>query len=72
MRTGAGRRILELRKTLVEHPYGTIKRGLDQGFMLLRGTRKVRGEMGLTLMAYDMRRAFNLRKTRGLVAALGS
>lgn len=72
MRTGAGRTLVDLRKTLVEHPFGTIKRGLDQGYLLLRGTRKVRGEMGLTLIAYDMRRALNLRGTRGLVAALGS
>ncbi len=72
MKTGAGRTLLELRKTLVEHPFGTIKRGLDQGYLLLRGTRKVRGEMGLTLTAYDMRRALNLRGTRRLVTALGS
>jgi transposase len=72
MRTGAGRTLVELRKTLVEHPFGTIKRGLDQSYLLLKGTRKVRGEMGLTLIAYDMRRALNIRGTRGLVAALGS
>jgi transposase len=72
MKTGVGRTILDLRKTIVEHPFGTIKRGLDQGYLLLRGTRKVRGEMGLTLTAYDMRRALNLRGTRGLVAALGA
>jgi hypothetical protein len=51
MKTGAGRTLLELRKTLVEHPFGTIKRGLGQGYLLVRGTRKVRGEMGLTLTA---------------------
>jgi transposase len=72
MKTGVGRTLIELRKTFVEHPFGTIKRGLDQSYLLLRGTRKVRGEMGLTLTAYDMRRALNLRGTRGLVAALGS
>ncbi len=72
MKTGEGRRILELRKALVEHPFGTIKRGLEQGYLLLRGTRKVRGEIGLTMTAYNMRRALNLVGTRGLVAALGS
>ncbi len=72
IKTGAGRHILELRKTLVEHPFGTIKRGLEQGYLLLKGTRKVRGEMGLTMTAYDMRRALNLVGTSGLVAALSS
>ncbi len=72
MRAGEGRRILALRQALAEHPFGTIKRGLDQGYMLLRGIRKVRGEMGLTLTTYDMRRALNLRGTRSLMVALGS
>jgi transposase len=72
MKTEEGRTLLGLRKSIVEHPFGTIKRGLDQGYMLLRGTGKVRGEMGLTLIAYNIRRALNLRGTRGLVAALAS
>ncbi len=72
VRTRVGRSILELRKTLVEHPFGTIKRGFEQGYLLLRGTRKVRGEIGLTMTAYDMRRALNLVGTTGLIAALGS
>jgi hypothetical protein len=72
MKTGEGRRILELRKALAEHPFGTIKRGLEQGYLLLKGTRKVRGEIGLTMTVYDMRRALNIVGAKGLTAALGS
>lgn len=72
MRSEGGRRVFELRKALVEHPFGTIKRAFDHGYLLLKGTPKVRGEVGLTLTAYDMRRALNVVGVRGLVTALGS
>ena len=39
------------RKALVEHPFGTMKRGMDQGYFLLKGMRKVRGEFSLTVLA---------------------
>lgn len=70
MRTWEGRRMMELRQTLVEHPFGTIKRGLNQGYLLLKGQRKVKGEFGLTCIAYNMRRAINIVGTTGLVAHL--
>jgi len=33
-----------LRKQLVEHPFGTIKHGMNQGYFLMRGLHKVRAE----------------------------
>jgi len=36
---------IKARKSLVEHPFGTMKRGMDQGYFLTRGLGKVRGEM---------------------------
>jgi hypothetical protein len=29
------------RSQLVEHPFGTMKRGMNQGYFLLRGLKKV-------------------------------
>ena len=72
MRTAEGRRIRDLRKALVEHPFGTMKRGFHQGTLLLKGLRKVRGEIGLTMLAYDLRRALTIVGTAGLVASLRS
>ena len=43
---------LALRKQLVEHPFGTIKQSMNQGYFLMRGLHKVRAEMALTVMAY--------------------
>ena len=51
---------LEMRKKIVEHPFGTIKRAFNQGYLLLRGLRKVTGEVGFTMLAYNMRRVLNI------------
>ena len=51
---------LDERLKLAEHPFGTMKRAFNQGYFLLKGLRKVRGEMGFTVLAYDMRRALNI------------
>ncbi len=63
---------MALRKTLVEHPFGTMKRAMNQGYLLLKGKRKVRGEFGLTCIAYNMRRAINSVGTIGLVTHLAT
>jgi len=59
------------RKAIVEHPYGTMKRGMDQGYFLLRGLQKVRTEFSLTVLAYDMKRVMNLVGVPRMLAALG-
>jgi transposase len=61
---------VEIRKELCEHPFGTIKRAFNQGYLLLKGLRKVTGEVGFTMLAYDMRRALNILGTRMLIASL--
>ena len=49
-----------MRRLLSEHPFGTIKRAFNQGYVLLKGLRKVQGEVGFTMLAYNMRRAINI------------
>jgi transposase len=58
--TADGKEKLMLRRQIVEHPFGTIKRAFNQGYLLLKGLRKVRGEVGFTMLAYNMRRAINI------------
>lgn len=58
---------VELRKELCEHPFGTMKRAFNQGYLLLKGLRKVNGEIGLTMLAYNMRRAINVLGARTLI-----
>jgi hypothetical protein len=62
--------ILELRKQLVEHPFGSIKRGMNQGHFLLRGKAKVTGESSLTFLAYNLKRALNVVGLERLMGGL--
>ena len=61
---------LEARKCIVEHPFGTMKRAFNQGYLLLKGLRKVVGEVGFTMLAYNMRRVLNLLGPKVLTARL--
>jgi transposase len=58
------------RKALSEHPFGTMKRAMDQGYFLLKGLRKVRGEFSLTVLAYNLKRVMNLVGIPRLLEAL--
>jgi hypothetical protein len=63
--------VMKRRKTLVEHPFGTMKRWWDAGYFLLRGLEKVRAELSLTVLAYNLRRVLSIVGMAGLMAALG-
>jgi hypothetical protein len=58
------------RKMLAEHPFGTMKRAMDQGHFLLKGLTKVRGEFSLTVLAYNLKRVINIVGVPRLLAAL--
>lgn len=62
--------LLKLRKELVEHPFGTIKRWMRQDHFLMRGSEKVSGESSLTFLAYNLKRAINLVGVAKLIAGL--
>ena len=59
-----------LRKRTVEHPFGIIKRAMNQGYFLLKGLRKVNGEFGFSVIAYNMKRAISIRGVRPLIQSL--
>jgi len=59
--------IIEQRKSIVEHPFGTIKRNMDSGYCLTKGLRNVAGEFALTFLAYNFKRAINILGARKLI-----
>ena len=61
---------MDNRKCLSEHPFGTIKRALGQYYFLLKGFAKVKAEMSLFCLSYNLRRAINLVGVPVLLAAL--
>jgi transposase len=69
-RVAANPEWLGLRKQLVEHPFGTIKRQMGHDYFLLRGEAKVSGETSLTLLAYNLKRVLKLLGVDQLIAAL--
>ena len=69
-RVATNREFVELRKQLVEHPFGTIKRSMGQAYFLLRGKENVRAETSLTLLAYNLKRVLKLMAMDELITAL--
>src|SRR3990172_7624690 len=62
---------VKLRKQLAEHPFGTIKQAMNQGYFLMRGLEKVRAEMALTVMAYNLKRVIRILGVPRMIEALG-
>ena len=52
---------------LVEHPFGTMKCTMNQRYFLLKGKHKVNGEMGLTVLAYNIKRVLNILGVKRLL-----
>jgi transposase/IS5 family transposase len=69
-RLAARPEILDRRRETVEHPFGSIKQWMNQGAFLTKGLEKVRAEFSLTALAYNLRRAINIRGVQAMVAAL--
>ena len=61
----------KLRKTLAEHPFGTIKRWMGFTHFSLKGLVKVRTEWSLVTLAYNLKRVLNLVNFGKLMVAVG-
>lgn len=69
-RVKSNKKKVKMRQWLSEHPFGTIKRGFNQGYMLMKGLGKVRGEMSLTILAYNIKRVIKCIGVGALIAAV--
>lgn len=61
---------LKLRKTIVEHPFGTIKRWCDGSYLLLKGKMKATADLSLSFLAYNMKRAINMVGINVIIAKI--
>jgi len=61
---------IAVRKGLVEHPFGTLKRAMGHGYFLTKGLEKVAGEMSLSVLAYNMKRVLNIVSIEQLMEAV--
>ena len=69
-RVKANPQMMRLRKAIVEHPFGTMKRAMNAGYFLCKGLGAVRAEMSLTVLAYNLKRVLNLVSFSKLMAAV--
>ena len=64
--------VLDRRREMVEHPFGSIKQWMYQGAFLMRRLEKVRAEFSLTALVYNLRRALNIVGVDKLIAAVAA
>lgn len=58
------------RQAIVEHPFGTLKRGWGYTHTLLKGKERVKGEFGLILTMYNLRRVMSILGISELIKRL--
>jgi len=52
--------ILKKRRCLSEHPFGVLKRIMDDGYCLTKGLDNVSGEFSLAILAFNLKRALKI------------
>ena len=58
------------RQTIVEHPYGTVKRGFGANYFLTKGKASVRAETALSFLSYNMKRAMKIIGVKEILGKL--
>ena len=69
-RTSENKELYKTRQMIVEHPFGTIKRGWGLSYFLTRGTESVKTEASLAFLAYNMKRVINILGVKKIVKRL--
>ncbi|MEM9477723.1 MAG: IS1182 family transposase [Pseudomonadota bacterium] len=62
--------LMSLRRSTVEHPFGTIKAWMGATHFRMRRLKNVRTEMAFHVLAYNIKRMISLVGVRGLLAAI--
>jgi len=68
--TKANAKLFAKRKSLCEHPFGTVKRSLGFTYFLTQGTENVRTESLMHFLAYNFKRLIKIMGTPKLIEAL--
>jgi len=62
--------MMNRRRATVEHPFGTLKAWMGSTHFLTKTLDRVSTEMGLHVLAYNMKRAINLLGAKAVMAAI--
>ena len=52
---------LKNRKSMMEHPFSTMKKAMNAGYPLLKGKKKVKGEFGIIALTYNIKRVISIK-----------
>lgn len=61
---------MKVRRSTVEHPFGTIKSWMGSTHFQMKTLKRVSTEMSLHILAYNMKRVINILGTKQLIAAI--
>lgn len=64
------RKLVKARKSIVEHPFGTVKRNMDAGYCLMKSLKNVSGEFSLAFLAYNLKRVINIMGSKKLIECI--
>jgi transposase len=64
--------MMRIRRTTVEHPFGTLKAWMGSTHFLTKTLDRVSTEMSLHVLAYNMKRMMNIIGTKPLIEAIGA
>lgn len=60
------------RRCLSEHPFGSLKQWMNQGFFLTKGLEQVQTEMSLSILAYNLKRVLKIMGVKNMLVTLAS
>jgi len=69
-RTRENKELYKQRQMIVDHPFGTIKRGLGITYFLTKGLPSVKMEASLAFLAYNMKRVINILGVKKIIRRL--
>jgi transposase len=69
-RTASDPRWMKIRRSVVEHPFGTLKWMMGSPRFLVRGLKKAKAEFGLAALGYNMKRAIKILGVGPMIQAL--
>jgi len=62
--------MMKIRRSTVEHPFGTIKAWMGSTHFQMKTMRRVRAEMGLHVLAYNLKRVIKIMGATQLIEAM--
>ncbi len=69
-RTDENKLLYKTRPLIIEHLFGTIKRGWGYTYTLMKGIKKVNTEMSIIFTVYNIRRAMSILGVKELISRL--